>query len=303
MGTVFLVNPASANGSTGRRWPQLERRAAAAGLAGDVVFSERPGHLGELACAAVVGGAKHLVVVGGDGTVHEVVDGLMKASLADRAELALLPLGTGKDFARSVRVPSRLDAAIDVARGGSVRTIDVGRAAYTTEAGEAVAYFANFAGAGISGAIARRANGTTKAFGGKVSFMWATLAVFSRWQPAEMTVEIDGEQRQARLLEALAMNGDYTAGGMWVAPEAGLDDGSFDVVLIGDFSKAEFATTFPKIYRGTHVSHAKVDIVRARQLRVDAPEPLPIVLDGEQPGTTPVTFELVPSALRVRVPH
>ena len=226
----------------------------------------------------------------------------MKAGVADRVELGMVPLGTGRDFARSVRIPTRLDAALEVARSGTVRTIDVGRATYTTEAGEAVAHFANFAGAGISGAIARRANGTSKALGGRVSFMWATLAVFSRWQPAEMTVEIDGEARQARLLEALAMNGDYTAGGMWIAPEAGLDDGSFDVVLIGDFSKAEFATTFPKIYRGTHVSHAKVEIVRARELRVDAPEPLPIVVDGEQPGTTPVRFELLPSALRVLVP-
>jgi diacylglycerol kinase (ATP) len=99
------------------------------------------------------------------------------------------------------------------------------------------------------------------------------------------------------------MNGDYTAGGMWAAPEAAPDDGRFDVVLIGDFSKREFATTFPKIYRGRHVSHAKIEIVRARELRVDAPSPLPIVLDGEQPGTTPVRFEVVPSALRVRVPR
>ena len=214
-----------------------------------------------------------------------------------------MPFGTGKDFARSVRIPTQPDAALEVVRNGSVRSIDVGRATYTTGSGEAVAYFANFAGAGISGAIAKRANGTTKAFGGRVSFMWATLAVFSRWQPAEMTIEIDGDARQARLLEALAMNGDYTAGGMWIAPEAAMADGSFDVVLIGDFSKAEFATTFPKIYRGTHVSHAKVEIVRARELRVDAPEPLPIVVDGEQPGTTPVRFELVPSALRIRVPR
>jgi diacylglycerol kinase family enzyme len=118
-----------------------------------------------------------------------------------------------------------------------------------------------------------------------------------------MTIEIDGEPRQARLLEALAMNGDYTAGGMWVAPEAAPDDGRFDVVLIGDFTKPEFATTFPKIYRGRHVGHPKVEIVRARELRVDASSPLPIVLDGEQPGTTPVRFELVPRALRVRVPR
>jgi diacylglycerol kinase (ATP) len=300
---LFLVNPASANGATGRRWPELRRRAASVGLEGDTLFSERPGHLGELARDAVLGGASRLVVVGGDGTAHEVIDGLMRAGLGDRAELSLLPLGTGKDLARSLRVPSRLDAAIDVARHGDVRAVDVGRATYTTADGQAEAYFANFAGAGISGAIAARANRTSKALGGKVSFFWATLAVFSRWKPAEMTIEIDGDVRQVLLLEALAMNGDYTAGGMWVAPEATPDDGLFDVVLIGAFSKPEFVTTFPKIYRGRHVSHAKVEILRARELRVDAPAPLPIVLDGEQPGTTPVRFELVPAGLRIRVPR
>jgi diacylglycerol kinase (ATP) len=299
---VFLVNPAAANGSTGRRWPELARRAAALGLQGETLVSERPGHLAELAAEAAAAGATAIVVVGGDGTVHEVVDGLARAGASDRVELGLIPFGTGRDFARSLRIPRRLDDALEVVRGGRVRTVDIGRATYASDNGEAVAHFANFAGAGISGAIADRANRTTKAFGGRLSFIWATLAVFTRWQPTEMTVEIDGERRQVLLLEALAMNGDYTAGGMWVAPEASLEDGTFDVVLIGDFSKAEFTTTFPKIYRGTHVSHAKVEIVRARELRVDAPSPLPIVLDGEQPGTTPVRFEVVPGALRVRVP-
>ena len=302
MSRVFLVNPASANGSTGRRWPELARRAAALGLQGETLVSERPGHLAELAAEAASAGATAIVVVGGDGTVHEVVDGLARAGASDRVELGLIPFGTGRDFARSLRIPRRLDDALEVVRGGRVRTVDIGRATYASGNGEAVAHFANFAGAGISGAIADRANRTTKVFGGRLSFIWATLAVFTRWQPTEMTVEIDGERRQVLLLEALAMNGDYTAGGMWVAPEASLEDGAFDVVLIGDFSKAEFTTTFPKIYRGTHVSHAKVEIVRARELRVDAPSPLPIVLDGEQPGTTPVRFEVVPGALRVRVP-
>jgi YegS/Rv2252/BmrU family lipid kinase len=300
---VFLVNPASANGSTGRRWPELARRAAARGLTGEALLSERPGHLSELAREAVAGGATSLVVVGGDGTVHEVVDGLASTGAGGDVELGVVPLGTGRDFARSLRIPKRLDDALDVVRDGRLRTVDIGRATYMRGDGEAHAHFANFAGAGISGAIADRANRTTKAFGGRLSFIWATLAVFSRWQPTEMTVEIDGDGRQVLLLEALAMNGDYTAGGMWVAPEASLEDGTFDVVLIGDFSKAEFTTTFPKIYRGTHVSHAKVEIVRARELRVDAPTPLPIVLDGEQPGTTPVRFELLPGALRVRAPH
>jgi YegS/Rv2252/BmrU family lipid kinase len=301
--TVFLVNPASANGSTGRRWPELEKRAHELGLTGTSVFSTAPGQLGDLAAAAVRDGARLLVVVGGDGTVHEVADGLLKAELGGQVELAVLPRGTGKDFVRSMRIPGSFDRAIEVAKSGRVRIVDAGRATYTAPDGrEAEAYFANFAGAGISGAIARRANTTSKRLGGKLSFLWATIAVFARWKSAEMTVEIDGVARTAQLFEALAMNGDYTAGGMWMAPDAAADDGSFDVVLIGDFSKLEFVTTFPKIYRGKHVSHRKIEVVRATELRVDASSPLPIVIDGEQPGTTPVRFELVPSALRIRVP-
>jgi diacylglycerol kinase (ATP) len=260
--------------------------------------STRPGQLGELACDAVRGGATLLVVVGGDGTVHEVADGLLNAGLGSAVELGVLPLGTGKDVARSLRIPRRLDAALGAVLNGNARQIDVGRATYA----HGTAYFVNFAGAGISGAIADRANRTTKALGGRLSFLWATVAVFSRWRPTEMTVEIDGQARRVHLHEALAMNGDYTAGGMWMAPEATPDDGLLDVVLIGDFSKREFVATFPKIYRGRHVSHRKVEIVRARELHVSAPAPLPVVLDGEQPGTTPVRFELVPRALRVRTP-
>jgi YegS/Rv2252/BmrU family lipid kinase len=234
--------------------------------------------------------------------VNEIANGLVGARLGADVELGVIPLGTGKDVARSLRIPLPFDAAVEMACTGRARTIDVGRATYTTDDGAATAYFVNFAGAGISGAIADRANRTTKALGGRLSFLWATIAVFSRWTPSEMTVEIDGQRRRARLHEALAMNGDYTAGGMWAAPSATPDDGRFDVVLIGDFSKAEFVTTFPKIYRGRHVTHPKVEIQQARELRVEAPTPLPVVLDGEQPGTTPVRFEVVAGALKVRAP-
>jgi diacylglycerol kinase (ATP) len=300
---VFLVNPASDNGATGRRWPQLARRAAALGLEGESVLSQAPGELGALAVQAVEGGARTLVVVGGDGTVHEVVDGLLKAGRGGDVELALLPRGTGKDFVRSLRVPTAFDRAVDVALRGAVRVVDAGRAEFRAPDGSAAhAYFANFAGAGISGAIARRANVTSKALGGRLSFIWATVVVFARWRSAEMTVEIDGESRSGRMFEALAMNGDYTAGGMWMAPEARTDDGQLDFVLLGDLTKLDFVVAFPRIYRGKHLSHPRVDLARGRAIRVESSRPLPIVLDGEQPGTTPARFELVPGALRVRVP-
>jgi diacylglycerol kinase (ATP) len=244
-----------------------------------------------------------LVAVGGDGTVHEVVNGLLSSSRADGVELAILPRGTGKDFVRSLRIPAKIGPAIEVARDGVPRTVDAGRAHYTAWDGSPKdAYFANFAGAGISGAIARRANRTSKAMGGRLSFMWATVAVFARWKSAAVTAEIDGRQRTGLMFEVLAMNGDYAAGGMWVTPDAEPDDERLDVLLIGDVTKADFVRTFPKMYRGKHLSHPKIDLVRGRSVRVDSAIPLPVVLDGEQPGTTPARFEIVPRALRVRVP-
>src|SRR5262249_26885114 len=178
--TVFLVNPASANGSTGRRWPEIARKAAERGLTGDALISEAPGQLGELAVRAVEAGADVLVVVGGDGSVHEAVNGLVPAGRSQDVELAVFPRGTGKDFVRSLRIPNDLEGAIDVARNGRARTMDVGHARFVAwDGSEAQAYFANFAGAGISGAIARRANATSKAAGGRISFLWATVAVFA----------------------------------------------------------------------------------------------------------------------------
>jgi diacylglycerol kinase (ATP) len=232
--------------------------------------------------------------------VHEVVNG---AVLAGDVELAVLPRGTGKDFIRSLRIPSGLSAALDVARDGRPRAIDIGRASYRSwDGSEGSAYFANFAGAGISGAIARRANVTSKALGGKVSFLAATLAVFASWKSSDVTMQVDGERRSGPMFEVLAMNGDYAGGGMWVTPDAEPDDGRLDVLLIGDVTKADLARTLPKIYRGTHLPHPKAELLRGRLVTVDSPEPLPVELDGEQPGTTPVRFEIVPAALRLRVP-
>jgi YegS/Rv2252/BmrU family lipid kinase len=297
------VNPASANGSTGRRWPSIARRAAASGLTGDTLMSEMPGHLGELAARAAGDGAQLLVVVGGDGSVHETVNGLLDSGRGGDVELAVLPRGTGKDFVRSLRIPGDLARALDVATRGRVRTVDAGRAHFTAWDGSpAVAYFANFGGAGISGAIARRANASSKAAGGRISFLWATVAVFTGWKSTTVTADVDGTRRSGPMFEVLAMNGDYAAGGMWVTPEAQPDDGRLDVLLIGDVTKADFVRTFPKIYRGKHLSHPKIELLRGSSVEVEADVRLPIVLDGEQPGTTPVRFEVVPGALRVRVP-
>ena len=300
--TVFLVNPASSNGSTGRRWPELARRAAAAGLDGATLFSERQGHLAELAREAALEGAELLVVVGGDGSVNEVVNGL--AGLGRQPEVAVVPRGTGWDFSRTFGIPRKIDDAVQIALQGDVRTIDLGRASYRAwDGSDATAWFANVASAGMSGAIAKRANETTKALGGKASYLWATFAVFSGWEATEIEVAVDGERRAGPMFDVVIANGRFFGGGLEICPEAEPDDGLFDVLTIGDVTKRDLVQTMPKMYRGTHLPHPKAELLRGSSVTVTSETPLPIELDGEQPGTTPVTFEVAAGALRLRVPR
>jgi diacylglycerol kinase (ATP) len=245
-------------------------------------------------------GAGLLVVVGGDGSVNEVVNGVAGRT---GVELAVIARGTGWDFARSLSLPHRAEDAIAVALNGRTRTIDLGRVTYHAwGGGEEQAWFANVASVGMSGAIARRANDTTKVFGGKVSYVWATFAVFAGWSNTEVTVTVDAAERRARMHDVVVANGPYFGGGMKITPEADAGDGAFDVLLIGDLTKRDLLLTLPKTFRGRHLPHPKAELLRGTTVTVDAPEPLPLQLDGEQPGTTPARFELVPQALRVRVP-
>jgi diacylglycerol kinase (ATP) len=239
------------------------------------------------------------VAVGGDGTLNEVVNGVAGRDV----ELATIPLGTGMDFVRTYGIPTRFEDAVRVALDGDVRTIDAGRVQYRTWAGaDAERWFANVGSVGMSGAVAQRANGMSKALGGRVTFFYALTRVFLEWRNTDVTVTLDDGERRGRMHDVIVANGRWHGGGMMLAPGAEPDDGVFDVVLIGDVSKLDFLTTAPKIYKGRHVSHPKVEVLRSATVAVDAPERLPIEVEGEQVGTTPARFELVPGALRLRVP-
>jgi diacylglycerol kinase (ATP) len=294
------VNPASGNGATGKRWPELAHRATMLGLTGETLFSDRPGHLIELARDAVDGGARLVVAAGGDGTLNEVVNGIAGRDV----ELATIPLGTGMDFVRTYGIPTKFDDAVRVALDGATRTIDAGRVSYRTWGGDdAERWFANVGSVGMSGAVAQRANGMSKALGGKATFFYALTRVFLEWENTEVTVTLDDGERRGRMHDVVVANGVWHGGGMKLAPGAVPDDGLFDVVLIGDIGKVDFLTTAPKLFKGRHVAHAKVDVVRSRRVEVDAAERLPIEVEGEQIGTTPAVFEVVPGALRLRVPR
>ncbi len=207
------------------------------------------------------------------------------------------------DFVRTYKIPTQFDDAVRTALEGATRTIDVGRVSYREWSGaEGERYVANVGSVGMSAAVAQRANAMSKGLGGKATFFYALARVFFEWENTVLSVQLDDERREARMHDVIVANGQWHGGAMWLAPEAQPDDGLFDVVLIGDVTKRDFVTTAPKIYKGTYLSHPKVELLRSRTVAVEASERLPIELDGEQVGTTPASFEIVPAALRVRVP-
>jgi len=237
-----------------------------------------------------------VIVVGGDGTVNEVVNALAGGG----AELAVLPSGTGQDFGRSHGIPTAVDDAVRVALDGRTKTVDLGRVECE---GGGTRLFANVGSAGMSGSVARRANSMSKALGGRATFFYALTREFLGWRNTHVTVELaDGVRREGRMHDVIVANGRWHGGGMQLAPEASQDDGAFDVVLVGDIDKLDFLTTAPKLYSGAYLSHPKVELLRSATAVVEAAEPLPLEVDGEPLGTTPARFEVLPGALRLRVP-
>jgi diacylglycerol kinase (ATP) len=228
--------------------------------------------------------------------MNEVVNGAAKTG----AEIAILPNGTGQDFGRTHAIPTGFDDAVRVALTGEARVIDIGR---VDLAGES-RYFANVGSAGMSGSVARRANSMSKRFGGRATFFYALTREFLAWKNTAVTVHFDGHTvRTGPMHDVIVAIGRWHGGGMHLAPDASHDDGLFDVVLIGDVNKLDFLTTAPRLYSGKYLSHPKVDHLRGATIEIDTAEPLPVEVDGEPIGTTPAQFEVVPAALRVRVPR
>jgi len=248
-----------------------------------------------------------VVAFGGDGTVSEVAGGLLEAREAGAAatELGVISRGTGGDFRRMLELPTDLTEAARHVRERPAHVVDAGRVTFTTaDGGTASRYFVNVASFGFSSAVAARANHTSKAFGGKMAYLSATVRTLLAHENTEVLLEIDGQPAVRRTVMLTAVGkGRYFGGGMKITPEATLDSGRFFIVTIGDFSKMKVVKNLSRLYEGTHLTLDDVHTASARTLRaspVDTGAAIPVELDGETPGRLPATFEVLPGALRIR---
>ncbi len=312
---LVIVNPTSANGATGRRWPAIASDLRTHFGAFAMAFTKRAGDGRVIAAREAKAGRELIVACGGDGTINEVAGGILESG-AD-AELGVLPSGTGGDFRRTLEISNNAADAARTLRTGRTRRIDIGRVAFTDHHGEQSSrYFIGVASFGISGEVIRRvkANAATpdslasslNRLGGKVSFAVATLGATLAQPATNVLIHIDDEpERRFTVASFCIANARYFGGGMKIAPEAKLNDGLFDVVVIGELGASDTLLNAPKLYLGAHlgmrqVRHTFARCVAARSAKDD--DEVLIEVDGELPGRLPATFEILPLALRVRCP-
>ena len=307
--TRAIVNPRSAGGKTGRRWPALETRLKADLPGLDSVLTDRSGAATALTRAALAEGIEQILVVGGDGTVNEVVNGFFDEAgrpISEGAVLALLMLGTGGDFRKSLGIGPDPEDFIDHLLHGGVRTIDLGRIEMTApDGGTLVRWFDNITSFGASGTVVDYVNRASfsKMLGGRFAFHWATLRGLMAHRDVPIRVQIDDDFDEVIPATLVAIcNGQFFGGGMWVAPNAKLDDGLFDILIAAGIGLFGFIGLTPKLYSGEHVNLPKVSVRRGRRVVATPPPGARIALDvdGESPGLLPATYEIVPRALRVR---
>jgi YegS/Rv2252/BmrU family lipid kinase len=300
--TLVIVNPRSGGGATKRRWRALEPRVRDALGALEVEHTRGAHDAERLAREAVRAGIERLVIAGGDGTLAEVATGLLRAQLAEYAELALLPMGTGCDFAASLGVPRESEAALAQLRSGKARRIDAGHASYVGRDGASTdSYFLNVASFGVSGRVVDLAHRGPRFLGGTFAFALATVRALLRYECARVALRVDGELAcDEPIALVAAANGRRFGGGMQIAPDARLDDGWLDVVCVANTTALRLIPKLPKLYRGTHVADPVVRVQRGRRIEADAaPGAVPLELDGEPVGSLPARIELLPGALSI----
>ena len=298
-----IVNPVAANGAVGKRWPQMRDILRAEGGQLDASFTTGPNHATELAREALSAGYRTIVAVGGDGTLNEVVNGLVIEGMVDpMVNLGIIPGGTGSDSVRTLGIPHDYRAACHRLLHGKPDCIDLGLITCASQEQEIRRYFLNVAGLGFDGEVCERVNRSSKALGGTIPFLSSLCVKLLTYQNKTVEVTLDGQQRlQQKANSVFVCNGRYAGGSMRIGPNAALDDGLFDVVIIGDTGKVEIVANLPRIYRGTHLSHPKVDEYRAGEVRVKARERMLLQADGELIGEAPATFQIIPQALHVLV--
>ena len=301
MRTLFIVNPAAGHGRAGGRWDKARELAKGIFPGLELVRTEKPGHGRELARQATADGVGLIVAVGGDGTVGEVVDGFLAVPSQVRHDtvLATFPAGSGCDFANHMGVPREPEAWAKFIAEGKRRRLDAGRATFRAADGAPRSrHFLNVAALGLAGEVALSVAARGKFLGGTLTYLVEGAMSVLTAKAKSMRLTVDGvAEPAARYHLVAAANTSTFGGGMRLAPQADAEDGLLDLLTIADMPRPKLLTLLPKAYSGGHVGLPGVVLRRARRVEIHSDEPLPLNIDGDADGSSPVVFEVLPKAI------
>lgn len=298
---TLIVNPRAGRGRVGRALPEIEWRIQSGGLDYRIIETAGPGDAVRAARDALAGGDRFLVAVGGDGTVHEVVNGMIHEDRPrdPEAVLGVLAAGSGCDFVRTFGLPNDPRRGVRHLLGDHLYPIDIAKVRYTADGTEQIRYSPNIAEAGLGAEAVRRAVRLPRWVGRGRYFLGFWLAM-SGHRPTQVRVKTDRKEFLGVANNVVVANCQYYGGGMRISPRSYPGDGLLDV-QISTGPRSDAFTTIPKIYRGEHVPSPRIKEYRAREVAIDADRPLAVEADGEPLGTTPATFTVLPQIIRLKI--
>lgn len=287
----IIANPSAGRGRGNRFLEGLKECLERRRVRHEILLTRRPGHATELARGLVESGARRLCVMGGDGTISEAVNGIVPAG----AELGIISVGRGNDVARSLGIPyNNIDAAVDVVLSGVPRPVDVGW--------ERDRHFLSVLGFGFPALVARESN-RMRRFRGSATFFVAVYKVLYRMEAFPIRLALDERTLELECTSVMIQNTPYTGGGLLMSPQSQVDDGYFDIVVVGPIGKLDLMLNFPRIYRGGHLQHSSFSLYRSRSVNIECPLPLEKMFDGELDGVAPVEARVLDRAIRIIVPR
>ena len=307
MKTIVIVNPQAGNGRTEKIWPNIESALEKSIGSFEVLHTTCRGDATDLSRRILAVDTVRIVAVGGDGHLNEVLNGFIENDLPvnPEARLSFVMTGTGCDFQRSLGISSKWQNSAAKLKDAKVRKIDVGKVTYTAaDKTQKIRYFDNIASFGLSGAVDHclEHSRLRDYLGGSPLFLWATIKTVFTHPNQSIRFRIDdGPEEEICSRLCLLANGSYFGGAMHAAPEAELDDGLLDLLILKEISVAKFLWHLPKIYKGTHLKIPEIFFQKVRKFTAESSEQVILDIDGESPGYLAATFEVLPKILNLQI--
>jgi YegS/Rv2252/BmrU family lipid kinase len=304
--TLCIVNPTAGHKRGEQRWNLIDQALRRQDFEYDAVFTRHTLHAVQITRDALNQGYNRIVAVGGDGTLNEVVNGFFTENglvINPDAALSLIPVGTGSDFSRIFNLDASQDRIFKLMASTASQSCDVVKTSFTDlNGGKTARYYINIGDVGIGSETCARVNCSSKVLGGFWSFLLAALYTIITYHNRNITTLIDGNETYSGPCCLIAVgNGQYFGGGMKIAPQAVVNDGLLDVVMVKNFSKLELLANLARVYQGTHSSHAKVEFHRGSRVNIITHDKAYLEVDGETVGQGDIEFEVLPAGIKIIV--